>query len=99
MAEVEVELLPSHLATVNEENEINNNLNDKLPIRKSKWNIEISDFAKLTHNPIRAVVEGMKIEPNPEKQMIALSIGELFVNIFTSIFSGICIFCAVNMLI
>jgi hypothetical protein len=43
--------------------------------RPKKWNIKVSEFALKTHNPIRAIVEGMKIEPNPDKQMIALSIG------------------------
>lgn len=45
------------------------------PARKD-WNVKVSDFAKNTHNPIRALVEGLKIEPNPDKQLIALSIGE-----------------------
>jgi hypothetical protein len=43
--------------------------------RPKKWDIKITEFARKTHNPIRAIVEGMKIEPNPDKQMIALSIG------------------------
>lgn len=43
---------------------------------RSKWNIKMSEFARYTHNPIRAIVEGLKIDPNPDKQMIALSIGE-----------------------
>lgn len=45
------------------------------PARKM-WNVPVTDFAKNTHNPIRAIVEGLKIEPNPEKQLIALSIGK-----------------------
>lgn len=49
--------------------------------RKTKWNVEVSDFARLTHNPIRAIVENLKIEPHPEKIMIALSIGEFFLKI------------------
>lgn len=36
-----------------------------------------SDLARNTFNPIRTVVESMKLTPNPEKPMIALSIGEL----------------------
>lgn len=32
--------------------------------------------AQNTHNPIRNIVENLHLEPNPEKQMIALSIGE-----------------------
>lgn len=45
-------------------------------LRDANWNVNCSDFAKKTHNPIRAIVDGMTIQPNPEKPMIALSIGE-----------------------
>ena len=45
-------------------------------IRDARWNVKCSDFAQKTHNPIRAIVDGMSIKPNPEKRMIALSIGE-----------------------
>lgn len=45
--------------------------------RGSMWNIKCSEFAMKTHNPIRAIVDGLKIEPNKDKPMIALSIGEL----------------------
>ncbi|CRK96860.1 CLUMA_CG009926, isoform A [Clunio marinus] len=41
-----------------------------------KWSIKCSDFSLKTHNPIRAIVDGMKIEPNQDKPMIALSIGD-----------------------
>lgn len=51
-----------------------NDLKPRKPKRLG-WDIKMSDFARYTHNPIRAIVEGMKIEPNPEKQLIALSIG------------------------
>lgn len=44
--------------------------------RRTKWNVPISDFARLTHNPIRAIVEGLTIDPNPDKILIALSIGD-----------------------
>lgn len=40
------------------------------------WNVRASDFAVNTHNPIRAIVESLQLEPNPNKQMIALSIGK-----------------------
>ena len=40
------------------------------------WNIEVSDIARNTFNPIRSIVDGMKLTPNPEKDMIALSIGK-----------------------
>lgn len=44
--------------------------------RHKEWKIRSSEFAMKTHNPIRALVDGLKIEPNKDKQMIALSIGE-----------------------
>ena len=39
--------------------------------------VRASEFAKNTFNPIRSIVDSMKLEPHPEKQMIALSIGKL----------------------
>jgi hypothetical protein len=43
--------------------------------RAQIWNVKCSSFALKTHNPIRAIVDGLKIEPNKDKPMIALSIG------------------------
>ena len=43
---------------------------------KKSWNVPSSTFAKHTNNPIRKIVEGMKLTPNPAKEMIALSIGK-----------------------
>lgn len=40
------------------------------------WNVEASDIARNTFNPIRSIVDGMKLTPNPDKAMIALSIGD-----------------------
>lgn len=40
------------------------------------WNVLPSQFSLNTLNPIRAIVEHLKIEPNPEKQFIPLSVGE-----------------------
>ena len=51
------------------------------PTRYAGWDVKVSEFARLTHNPIRAIVEGLKIVPNPEKQMIALSIGKFILMI------------------
>ncbi|XP_050081485.1 tyrosine aminotransferase [Anopheles aquasalis] len=53
-------------------------LNTQRPIKtkRNRWNVPISDFAKLTHNPIRAIVEGLNIQPHPDKPLIALSIGD-----------------------
>lgn len=40
-----------------------------------EWNVRSSYIARNTCNPIRQIVDGMKLTPNPEKPMIALSIG------------------------
>lgn len=45
-------------------------------VTNSNWNIEASNFAKSTCNPVRKLIEQMRIEPNPDYQMIALSIGD-----------------------
>jgi len=43
----------------------------------SGWNqVTASDYGKNTFNPIRTILETMKIKPNPEKKMISLSIGD-----------------------
>lgn len=44
---------------------------------RQRWNIRPSEMSINTLNPIRAIVDGMKLTPNPEKPMIALSIGEM----------------------
>ncbi|XP_013979769.1 tyrosine aminotransferase [Salmo salar] len=43
---------------------------------RQRWNIQPSEMSINTLNPIRAIVDGMKLTPNPEKPMIALSIGD-----------------------
>uniref|UniRef100_A0ABD2VTN3 Aminotransferase class I/classII large domain-containing protein n=1 Tax=Trichogramma kaykai TaxID=54128 RepID=A0ABD2VTN3_9HYME len=43
---------------------------------RNNWNVEASLIAKRTHNPIRSIVENIVVEPNPDKQLIALSIGD-----------------------
>ncbi|XP_052816861.1 tyrosine aminotransferase-like isoform X2 [Mya arenaria] len=40
------------------------------------WNVKVSDIARNTFNPIRSIVDGMRLTPNPSKPMIALSIGD-----------------------
>lgn len=40
------------------------------------WNVSASNYATNTFNPIRNIVENLQIVPNPEKPMIALSIGD-----------------------
>ncbi|PNI31860.1 TAT isoform 4 [Pan troglodytes] len=44
--------------------------------RKARWSVRPSDMAKKTFNPIRAIVDNMKVKPNPNKTMISLSIGD-----------------------
>lgn len=41
-----------------------------------EWNVKATVMAKNTNNPIRKIVDGMKLTPNPDKEMIALSIGD-----------------------
>ena len=45
---------------------------------RDRWNVEASDIARSTHNPIRSIVESLVVEPNPAKSLISLSIGEIF---------------------
>ncbi|KAL4234597.1 hypothetical protein ACF0H5_006238 [Mactra antiquata] len=40
------------------------------------WDVPASNIARNTFNPIRSIVDGMKLTPNPDKPMIALSIGD-----------------------
>lgn len=44
--------------------------------QRTTWNVSASQIAQKTFNPIRSIVDGMKLSPNPEKPMIALSIGK-----------------------
>jgi DNA-binding transcriptional MocR family regulator len=43
---------------------------------RREWNIDSSQFSKLTSNPVRKLIEQMRLEPNPDLPMIALSIGD-----------------------
>ena len=43
---------------------------------RKEWKVNASTLAKKTFNPIRNILETMNIAPNPEKQMISLSIGD-----------------------
>lgn len=45
--------------------------------KKYEWNIQPSKFAINTTNPIRAIVEHLNVQPNPDKAFIPLSVGEL----------------------
>lgn len=51
---------------------------DDLSIRETKtWNVRSSNTSKNTLNPIRAVVDEMEVNPNPDKEMISLSLGNV----------------------
>ena len=48
-----------------------------VPVHRGQWNVQASDIARNTHNPIRSIVESLVVEPNPTKSVISLSIGEI----------------------
>ena len=43
---------------------------------KKEWLIEGSTESKRLVNPIRDIVDGKKLEQNPEKDVISLSLGQ-----------------------
>ncbi|XP_043213359.1 tyrosine aminotransferase-like isoform X1 [Amphibalanus amphitrite] len=43
---------------------------------RSGWHVPMSDIARNTINPIRRIVDTIELNPHPDKQMIALSIGD-----------------------
>ncbi len=47
-----------------------------------KWNIKASTAATNTTNPLRAITDTNKIAPNPDKPLLNLSIGILFLYIY-----------------
>ncbi|XP_068595800.1 tyrosine aminotransferase [Brachionichthys hirsutus] len=44
--------------------------------RRQRWEVKPSEMANNTFNPIRAIVDEMKLTPNPDKPMITLSVGD-----------------------
>ena len=48
----------------------------KVKSRRQRWEVKPSEMANNTLNPIRSIVDEMKLTPNRDKPMIALSIGE-----------------------
>uniref|UniRef100_A0A8D2ZDW9 Tyrosine aminotransferase n=1 Tax=Scophthalmus maximus TaxID=52904 RepID=A0A8D2ZDW9_SCOMX len=48
----------------------------KAKSRRQRWEVKPSEMANNTLNPIRAIVDEMKLTPNRDKPMIALSIGD-----------------------
>ncbi|KAH0564011.1 hypothetical protein KQX54_008656 [Cotesia glomerata] len=51
-------------------------MSNSLGTPRDRWDVCASDIARRTHNPIRAIVENIVVEPNPNKKLIALSIGD-----------------------
>jgi tyrosine aminotransferase len=43
--------------------------------RPSTWNVPASKVAKRAHNPIRQIVDKLKIDPKAEKALISLALG------------------------
>ncbi|XP_052747624.1 tyrosine aminotransferase [Galleria mellonella] len=43
---------------------------------KQSWEVRASTLARNTHNLIRGIVENLQVEPNPNKELIALSVGD-----------------------
>lgn len=49
------------------------------------WNLRMTKFAVKTENPLRKIWEGIKVFPNPKKEVITLQIGNFIKNkTFTS---------------
>lgn len=44
---------------------------------RASWNIKASRTANQAHNPIRAIVDKLKLNPNVTKPLISLSIGKM----------------------
>ncbi|GAB5590096.1 hypothetical protein Unana1_04996 [Umbelopsis nana] len=44
--------------------------------RPSSWNVPASKVAKRAHNPIRQIVDKLKVDPNAQKDLISLALGD-----------------------
>ena len=55
--------------------------------KKGKWVVPISEMAEHTLNPIRRIVDHLKIEPNPSYDFISVSIGKLIFACFLAYLS------------
>lgn len=49
---------------------------DEGVVKKRQWNVKPSTFSLNTTNPIRAIVEHLNVQPNPDKSFIPLSVGK-----------------------
>lgn len=55
----------------------NNNRQDQYDMDEEAWDIiEPSAFARNTINPIRRIVDAMQVQPNPDKALLKLHIGD-----------------------
>ena len=52
---------------------------------RTTWNIKASRTANQAHNPIRAIVDKLKLNPNVTKPLISLSIGKATVKLLIRI--------------
>ncbi|KAI9277073.1 tyrosine aminotransferase [Phascolomyces articulosus] len=43
---------------------------------RTSWNVRSSDVAKRAHNPIRQIVDKLKVDPQAQKSFISLSVGD-----------------------
>lgn len=48
----------------------------------TSWDIQNTDFGRLTVNSTRVLTERVKIDPNPNKKVITLQIGEIVLMVF-----------------
>lgn len=44
--------------------------------KRREWKVQPSEFAMKITNPIRAIVENLNVQPNPNKAFIPLSVGK-----------------------
>lgn len=53
----------------------------------ASWNLEMSELARKTENPIRSIWEGCQSIPNPSKKLITLQIGDptIFKSMYTNV--------------
>lgn len=50
---------------------------------RADWKIEASYTALNTFNPIRRIVDGMRLTPHPEKELIRLTIGKVAIPVYS----------------
>lgn len=59
---------------------------DEGVVKKREWNVKPSTFSLNTTNPIRAIVEHLNVQPNPDKSFIPLSVGKCLNHILVDSF-------------